>query len=208
MIADADLQSGKKLPLMELFYSIQGEGRNTGKAACFIRIGGCDVGCKWCDVKESWNPDIHPLTASDEIVRQVLSFPAKSVVVTGGEPMLYNMHYLTEELHKQGVKLFLETSGAYEFSGVWDWICISPKQKNAIIKENYKKANEIKVIISDSTDFKWAEEIALLVSEGCHLLLQPEWSKRHEVTALIIDYVLRYPQWKISIQTHKFLNIP
>lgn len=193
---------------MEQFYSIQGEGANTGKAACFIRIGGCDVGCYWCDVKESWNPDIHPLTPTDHIVTQTLKFPAKAAVITGGEPLMYNMDYLCSELKSNGINLFLETSGAYTLSGEWDWICLSPKRRKHPLEDMYNKANELKVIVFEEDDFLWAEECAEKVNAGCQLFLQPEWSRRELVTPAIIDYVMNNPGWQISLQTHKYLRIP
>ncbi len=193
---------------MEEFYTIQGEGYNTGKAAYFIRLGGCDVGCPWCDVKESWDASIHPLTAADTIVQNTLKYPAKTIVVTGGEPLIYNLDYLTAQMKAQGVTTFIETSGAYPLSGHWDWICLSPKKFKAPRLEIAKQAQELKVIVFNKSDFAWAEKQALLVAAGCKLYLQPEWSKAAEVTPLIIDYVMANPRWEISLQTHKYLNIP
>ena len=199
---------GSLLPLMEEFYTIQGEGFNTGKAAYFIRLGGCDVGCHWCDVKESWDAEIHPLTASQKIIENAEKFPAKSVVVTGGEPLIYNLDYLTSGLKAKGIKTFIETSGAYPLSGVWDWICLSPKKFKSPKSELSLKANELKVIIFNKSDFAFAEQNAKMVSKNCKLYLQPEWSKSNEMTPLIVEYVMNNPQWEISLQTHKFLNIP
>ncbi len=196
------------LPLMEEFYTIQGEGYNTGKAAYFIRIGGCDVGCHWCDVKESWDANIHPLTPAEQIVGNVLSWKAKSVVVTGGEPLIYNMDHLTSLLRQKNIETYIETSGAYNMSGEWDWICLSPKKTMEPKEDVYKKANELKVIVYNSHDFKWAEEQAARVSESCYLYLQPEWSKKDKTTPEIIEFVKANPRWMISLQTHKFLNIP
>lgn len=201
------IAQGKMLPLMEEFYSIQGEGFHTGKAAYFIRVGGCDVGCHWCDVKESWNANLHPPTLSTSIVENVKKY-AKTVVVTGGEPLMWNMDFLTSELKNANIKTHIETSGAYSLSGSWDWICLSPKKTKLPLENIYLKANELKIIINNKHDFKFAEEQALKVSKNCELFLQPEWSKRAEITPLIVDYVMTNPQWKISLQTHKYLNIP
>lgn len=199
---------GTYLPLMEEFYTIQGEGYHTGKAAYFIRLGGCDVGCHWCDVKESWDAELHPLTAADTIVENAKRYASKTVVVTGGEPLLYNLSYLTQRLKEAGIKIFLETSGAYPLTGHWDWICLSPKKFKGPRQEVLQTAGELKVIIFNKSDFKWAEEHALHVGPNCKLYLQPEWSKVAEVTPMIIDYVMENPRWEISLQTHKYLNIP
>ena len=199
---------GRLLPLMEEFYTIQGEGFNTGKAAYFIRIGGCDVGCHWCDVKESWDANIHPLTKAEQIIENVKAYNAKSVVVTGGEPLIYNLDHLTQLLKENNIETFIETSGAYKLSGNWDWICLSPKKTMAPLKEIYDKAHELKVIIFNQHDFKWAEEQAKMVGEDCYLYLQPEWSKHAQLVPQIIDYVKANPKWMISLQTHKYMNIP
>jgi 7-carboxy-7-deazaguanine synthase len=199
---------GTQLPLMEEFYTIQGEGYNSGKAAYFIRLGGCDVGCHWCDVKESWDADLHPLTFSNTIVENANKYPGKAVVVTGGEPLLYNLDYLTKQLKAKGIATFIETSGAYPLSGDWDWICLSPKKFKAPRIDIAPFANELKVIVFNKSDFLWAEEHAKNVNPNCKLYLQPEWSKSAEMTPLIIDYVMNNPKWEISLQTHKFLNIP
>jgi len=201
-------EDGTQLPLMEEFYTIQGEGYHTGKAAYFIRLGGCDVGCHWCDVKESWDASIHPLTAVDTIVQNADLHPAKTVVVTGGEPLIYNLDPLTKSLQKRGIRTFMETSGAYPLSGKWDWICLSPKKFKAPRKDVMDAAGELKVIIFNKSDFQWAEEHAAQVNPSCKLYLQPEWSKAAEMTPLIIDYVMNNPKWEISLQTHKYLNIP
>lgn len=201
------IKKGEMLPLMEEFYTIQGEGFHTGKAAYFIRIGGCDVGCHWCDVKESWNAETHPPTSSEKIVDNALKF-AKTVVVTGGEPLMWNLDFLTNLLHKNNIKTHIETSGAYMLSGTWNWICLSPKKTKLPLSEIYAKTNELKIIIYNKNDFKFAEEQAAKVSDNCELFLQPEWSKRDKMTPLIVDYVMNNPQWKISLQTHKYLNIP
>lgn len=202
------LNKGELLPLMEEFYTIQGEGFNTGKAAYFIRIGGCDVGCHWCDVKESWDANIHPLTNTDKIIENVLQSNSPSVVITGGEPLIYNLSYLTEQLKKNKIQTFIETSGAYPLNGNWDWICLSPKKTMLPIQSNYKLAHELKIIVFNKHDFIWAEEQAKQVSDNCYLYLQPEWSKRNEITPLIVEFVKQNPRWMISLQTHKYIDIP
>ncbi len=201
-------EDGKELPLVEEFYSIQGEGYHTGKAAYFIRIGGCDVGCSWCDTKFSWNPALHPLVGADQIVDHVVAQPASSVVVTGGEPLMVNMDYLTSLLRQKGIETFLETSGAYPLSGQWDWICLSPK-KNAPAKgEILERADELKMIISSEEDLDWARKNESLVREQCKLFLQPEWSRRDAILPVIIRYVMENPHWMISLQAHKYMKIP
>ncbi len=202
------LNEGKLLPLMEEFYTIQGEGGNTGKAAYFIRIGGCDVGCHWCDVKESWDANIHPLTTTDVIVANANQYPGKAVVVTGGEPLQYKLDYLTSELKQKGIQTFVETSGAYDLSGDWDWICLSPKKTMLPKEPIYKKAHELKIIVFNKHDFIWAQEEAAKVSTDCKLYLQPEWSKRNEIVPLIVEFVKENPRWQVSLQTHKYMNIP
>lgn len=205
---DALLLAGKTLPLMEEFYTIQGEGYNTGQAAYFVRIGGCDVGCHWCDVKESWNAKLFPATPTDSIVTNVTKYPAKAVVVTGGEPLMYNLNYFCSELKKEGISRFLESSGAYPLTGEWEWICLSPKKNSPPLKPIYNKANELKVIVANKGDFEWAEKNAKLVSRSCQLYLQPEWSKVDLMMSLIVNYVMANPKWKISLQSHKYMNIP
>lgn len=202
------IQTGQLLPLMEEFYTIQGEGYNTGKAAYFIRIGGCDVGCHWCDVKESWDANVHPLTPTQTIIDHVLASGSKAVVVTGGEPLQYNLDALTAELKQHGIQTFIETSGAYPLSGNWDWICLSPKKTMLPVEGNYKQAHELKIIVYNKHDFTWAEEQAKKVSKDCYLFLQPEWSKRNELMPMIVDYVMTHQHWMISLQTHKYMNIP
>jgi 7-carboxy-7-deazaguanine synthase len=202
------LQEGKLLPILEEFYSLQGEGYHTGKAAYFARIGGCDVGCHWCDVKESWNAASCPPVPADQIIHHASLYPAKAVVVTGGEPLLYNLGYLTDGLHKKGLTTYLETSGSGPLTGTWDWICLSPKKDAPPLAEIYSKAHEVKVIISESVDFQWAEENAALVSPGCILYLQPEWSVRESMIPLIVHYIQTHPKWKISLQSHKYMGIP
>ncbi len=201
------LNEGKLLPLMEAFYTIQGEGFHTGTPAYFIRVGGCDVGCHWCDVKESWNAALHPTTETDIIVKNAKMY-SDTIVVTGGEPLMYNMIYLTKQLKLFGLKTHIETSGAYNLTGKWDWICLSPKKAKPPLQEAYDNADELKVIVYNKHDFIFAEEQAKRVNNNCMLYLQPEWSNRAKMTPLIIDYVMQHPQWKISLQTHKYLNIP
>ncbi|MFC6100599.1 7-carboxy-7-deazaguanine synthase QueE [Olivibacter domesticus] len=199
---------GTLLPLMEEFYTIQGEGYHTGKAAYFIRLGGCDVGCHWCDVKESWDADLHPLTKADTIIEHATRHPAKTVVITGGEPLIYNLDYLTKGLQEAGIKTFMETSGAYPLSGFWDWICLSPKKFKEARPDVIAAAGELKVIVFNKSDFDWAEQYAAQIPIGRKLYLQPEWSKAAQMTPLIIEYVKANPKWEISLQTHKYLNIP
>jgi len=199
---------GLMLPLMEAFYTIQGEGYHSGKSAFFLRIGGCDVGCHWCDVKESWNANLHPPTDIHKMIDQILVYPAKTVVVTGGEPLMWNMQPLTDNLHKKGMSVHIETSGAYPLSGDFDWICLSPKKNNPPKEAIIPKANELKVIIHNRNDFKWAEQFASQCSSECKLYLQPEWSKAKEMMPEIVDYVMNNPKWNISLQSHKYMNIP
>ena len=201
------IDQGKMLPLMEEFYTIQGEGYHTGKAAYFIRVGGCDVGCHWCDVKESWNADLHPPTLANTIVEHAKKY-SDTVVITGGEPLMWSMDYLTKMLRKNGLKTHIETSGAYSFSGIWDWFCLSPKKTKLPLEEVYKEADELKMIIFNKRDFEFAEDHAAKVGKNCELFLQPEWSRKEKMTELIVDYVMKNPKWKISLQTHKYLNIP
>ena len=201
------INKGEMLPLMEEFYTIQGEGFHSGKAAYFIRIGGCDVGCHWCDVKESWNADLHPPTLTNNIIENAEKY-ANTVVVTGGEPSMWNLDFITESLKKVNIKTHIETSGAYNLTGKWDWICLSPKKTKLPLTGIYPKANELKIIVVSKNDFKFAEEQASKVSNTCELFLQPEWSKREVMIPLIVDFVMKNPQWKISLQTHKYLNIP
>ncbi|NLP58474.1 7-carboxy-7-deazaguanine synthase QueE [Lutibacter sp. B1] len=201
------INKGEMLPLMEEFYTIQGEGFYTGKAAYFIRIGGCDVGCHWCDVKESWNSKIHPPTKTNDIVNNAVKY-ANTVVVTGGEPLMWNLDYLTNSLQNKNIKTHIETSGSYILTGKWDWICLSPKKNKLPLEGIYNQVNELKIIVYNKHDFIFAEEQAAKVSDKCELFLQPEWSKREKMTPQIIEYVMKHPKWKISLQTHKYLNIP
>ncbi len=193
-------------PVMEHFYTIQGEGANAGKAAYFIRLGGCDVGCPWCDVKESWDEN-QPILDVSEMIDLVTEAGAKNVVITGGEPCMYDLTYLTESLKKEGLNIWLETSGAYEISGNWDWIVVSPKRRKPVKLSSLKKANELKVVIVRSMDFEWAENHA---SEAINasLYFQPEWSREEEMLPQVINYVKSNPQWQISLQTHKYMQIP
>ncbi len=200
--------NGSELPLMEAFYTIQGEGYNTGKAAYFIRLGGCDIGCHWCDVKESWDAAAHPLTSVNTIVAQAQQYPGKAVVITGGEPLIYNLDLLTSQLQQAGILTFLETSGAYPLSGSWDWVCVSPKKFKKPQPQVLLKANELKVIVFNKSDFAWAEEHAAQVASNTRLYLQPEWSKASQIIPDIVDYVKNNPKWQVSLQTHKYLNIP
>ena len=203
----AAVAQGYSLPLMEAFYTLQGEGYHKGGAAYFIRIGGCDVGCHWCDVKESWNAALHPPTHIDQIVRGAKQY-SDTVVVTGGEPLMWPMEPLTNLLHSKEINIHIETSGAYPLSGNWDWFCLSPKKNKLPIKEAYERADELKMIIYNKDDIRFAEEQASKVGSGCKLFLQPEWSKRDVIMSLLVDYVLDNPKWKVSLQTHKYLNIP
>lgn len=192
---------------MEAFYTLQGEGYHKGSAAYFIRIGGCDVGCHWCDVKESWDAQRHPPTTIDFINQEAKKY-SDTVVITGGEPLMWNMDPLTLLLKQNGLKTHIETSGAYLLTGQWDWFCLSPKKNKLPTKDAYKRADELKVIIHNKDDFKFAEEQAKFVGKKCILFLQPEWSKREKMMPLMVDYVLQHPKWKVSLQTHKYLKIP
>lgn len=201
------VKKGLMLPLMEEFYTIQGEGFHKGTAAYFIRVGGCDVGCHWCDVKESWNAETHPPTAIESIISNAKKY-SDTIVITGGEPLTWDMGPLTEGLKAKRMKTHIETSGAYPLTGVWDWICLSPKKNKLPVGDVHQKADELKVIVYNKHDFIFAEEQAAQVSEDCILYLQPEWSVRDKMVPLIVDYVMQHPKWKVSLQTHKYLNIP
>jgi len=201
------VNKGMMLPLMEEFYTIQGEGFHKGTAAYFIRVGGCDVGCHWCDVKESWNPKSHPPTPIDAIANNANKY-SKTIVITGGEPLTWDMGPLTSLLKNMGMSTHIETSGAYPLSGSWDWICLSPKKMKLPTKAIYKEAHELKIIVYNTNDFKFAEAQAAKVGSDCILYLQPEWSKRETIIPLIVDYVMANPKWMVSLQTHKYLNIP
>lgn len=202
------LDGGRKLPVMEEFYTLQGEGFNTGKAAYFVRIGGCDVGCAWCDSKESWNAELFPPVPVGEVVKRAAATPAKTVVITGGEPSLYSLDIFTNTLNKSGITTMVETSGAHPLSGAWDWICLSPKKNSPPQKEIYARAHELKVVIQKEADLQWAEKNAALVSPQCHLFLQPEWSVTPQIMEILTDYVMQHPQWRISLQAHKYMGIP
>ena len=201
------VNEGTALPLMEAFYTLQGEGYYKGSAAYFIRIGGCDVGCHWCDVKESWDAAKHPPTQIQEIVEEAYQY-SKTIVITGGEPLMWNMEPLTQALKLKNMQIHIETSGAYPITGHWDWFCLSPKKNMLPTAEAYHIANEIKVIVHNKNDLLFAEEQAQYVNDHCILYLQPEWSKREKVMPILVDYVLQNPKWKVSLQTHKYLNIP
>ena len=198
----------KKYPVMEDFYTIQGEGMNTGRAAYFIRLGGCDVECVWCDVKESWDANKHPLLTVSDLLEKVKGSPAKLVVITGGEPAMHDLTALTNVLKENGYELAIETSGAHTITGEWDWICISPKKFKAPLTENIQYADELKVVIYHPSDFEWAEKYKTMVSDNCICLLQPEYSKHTKAVELIVDYVKNNPTWRISLQTHKVINVP
>jgi len=199
---------GRALPLVEEFFSIQGEGFHTGKAAWFIRLGGCDVGCSWCDTPFSWNADLHPMIDTDTIIEKALNSGTDSVVVTGGEPLMWDLDYLTSGLKKNKISTFIETSGACPVSGKWDWICLSPKKNIPPGEEICRIADELKIIIEDKDDLEWAEKYRLLVSIKCRLYLQPEWSRFEKVIPEIVDFVKKNPVWRISLQVHKYMHIP
>ncbi len=201
------VDKGLYLPLMEEFYTIQGEGFHKGTAAYFIRVGGCDVGCHWCDVKESWNAATHPPTAIEKIADNAEKY-SNTIVVTGGEPLTWDMGPLTAALKERGLQIHIETSGAYPLTGVWDWICLSPKKNKLPVGGIQKMAHELKVIVYNKHDLVFAEEQAAAVSQSCMLYLQPEWSVRDKVTPMIVEYVMANPSWRVSLQTHKYLNIP
>jgi organic radical activating enzyme len=216
IILETNIDTTTSLPVMEAFYTLQGEGYHQGKAAYFIRLGGCDVGCVWCDVKESWDANAHPLKTIKEIVEtaKLNSSPTGGVrvgalaVVTGGEPLMHNLSQLSDALHAAGFQTNIETSGSSPLSGDWDWICLSPKKFKAPLPEILSKAHELKVIVFNNSDFDWAEKYAALVSPYCKLYLQPEWDKASIVTPIIIDYIKANPQWELSLQIHKYINVP
>ena len=199
---------GGMLPLMESFYTIQGEGFHSGKAAFFIRLAGCDVGCVWCDVKESWDKEAHSISSVDTIIEQAKLSSTDLAVVTGGEPLMYDLSMLTDQLKKAGFKTHLETSGAYPVSGEWDWFCLSPKKFKQPLSEAFTLANELKIIVYNKSDFEWAAKMAAKVNSNCKLFLQPEWSQANIVMKQLIDYVKNNPNWEISLQVHKFMDIP
>jgi len=197
-----------KLPVVEEFFSLQGEGFHTGKAAYFIRLGGCDIGCNWCDSRFSWNPDIHPVVETNAIIDRVARSGADSVVITGGEPLMWNLDILCDGLKSNNINLFLETSGAYPLSGKWDWICLSPKKNMPPVDEICKAADELKVIIQDKNDFEWAEQFLDKVNSDCRLFLQPEWSRFDTIIPEIVNYIKKNSNWRISLQVHKYMHIP
>lgn len=216
MSATIHHKSLQTLPVMEHFYTLQGEGYHQGKAAYFIRLGGCDVGCVWCDVKESWDADKHPKFSLDEIIAMVEQGTAENnqrnedviVVITGGEPLLHQLDALTLALQQKGFATNIETSGSSPLSGHWNWICLSPKKFKAALPEVIKKADEIKIVVFNKSDFAWAEKYAAMVKPTCKLYLQPEWDKSSAVTPLIIEYIKQNPQWRLSLQIHKYINVP
>lgn len=202
------LEGGRRLPLVEDFYTIQGEGFHAGKPAYFIRLGGCDVGCRWCDAKYTWNPRIFPPIDVDVVVDRAKQCAAQAIVITGGEPLLYPLGVLTSSLRDAGLEIFLETSGTHPFSGEFDWVCLSPKRQMPPLAEAYGRAHELKVIIQSEDDFAWAEENARKVGRYCRLYLQPEWSVFENIMPAIVEYAKQNPKWSISTQTHKFMKIP
>jgi len=193
---------------MEMFYTLQGEGYHQGKAAYFIRLAGCDVGCVWCDVKESWDASKHPVYSVDKIVSSALAHPARLAIITGGEPLLYNLDALTTALKKVGFEVNIETSGSSPMSGKWDWVCLSPKKFKAPLDESIQAASELKVVIFNTHDFEWAETYAKQVAPNCKLYLQPEWDKSNEITPLVIEYIKANPKWELSVQLHKYIQVP
>lgn len=215
MVKDKDIEAKTAtaekqvlLPVMEHFYTLQGEGVHQGKAAYFIRLGGCDVGCVWCDVKESWDAGKHPLYGVDSLVKLVKATPAEIVVITGGEPLLHNLDALTDALHEAGLRIHIETSGSSPLSGHLDWITLSPKKFKAPLPDVLPYASELKIVVFNKSDFAWAENWAAKVSAHCRLFLQPEWSKAAQITPLIVDYIKAHPQWQLSLQVHKYINVP
>jgi 7-carboxy-7-deazaguanine synthase len=197
-----------EFPVMEHFYTLQGEGFHQGRAAYFIRLGGCDVGCVWCDVKDSWDAEKHPKYDIEYLISNVEKTAAKLVVITGGEPLMHNLDALTEALQSKGFETNIETSGAHPLSGSWDWICLSPKKFEAPLPGILPFTNELKVVVFNKSDFDWAEEYAQQVNPNCKLYLQPEWDKAATVTPLIIDYIKANPKWELSLQIHKYINVP
>lgn len=208
MISKDVLNGGLLLPLVEDFYTIQGEGYHTGKPAYFIRLGGCDVGCRWCDARFTWNPRSFPPVPIEHIVQRAAECQARAIVITGGEPTLYPLAPLTDALKKRGLKIFLETSGTNPISGSIDWICLSPKAQQPPLQEVLDVAHELKVIIQSPADIEWAQQNAALVNNDCMLYLQPEWSVYQQIIPTIVQFVKLNPRWNISVQTHKFMHIP
>ena len=208
ILVDKKIDTSPELPVMESFYTLQGEGFHQGKAAYFVRLGGCDVGCVWCDVKESWDANIHPVKKIEKIVEEIKTTPARMVVITGGEPLLHDLGALTASLQLNGLATNIETSGSSLLSGTWDWICLSPKKFKEPLDEIFPLANELKIIVYNHSDFAWAEKFAAKVSKNCKLYLQPEWSRVSLITPQIIDYIKMDPKWELSLQIHKYINVP
>jgi organic radical activating enzyme len=208
MTAVKDIVAIDALPVMEQFYTLQGEGFHQGRAAYFIRLGGCDVGCIWCDVKESWDAESFQKFNVESLTLNVRETPAEIVVITGGEPLMHNLDALTKQLQSAGLKTHIETSGAHPLSGRWDWICLSPKKFKAPLDEILLLADELKVVVFNKSDFDWAEKYAALVSPACKLYLQPEWEKAAQMTPLMIEYIKANPKWELSLQIHKYINVP
>ncbi len=208
MISEKLIQTTTLLPIMESFYTLQGEGFHQGKAAYFIRLAGCDVGCVWCDVKESWDKNLHPKQSVEQIVTNAKNNPCRLAVITGGEPTMYNLENLTKALQLEGFSTNIETSGSHPLTGSWDWICLSPKKFKPPLPAILKKAHELKIVVFNKSDFTWAEKYAGLVSPHCRLYLQPEWDKAEIVTPMIINYIKANPQWQLSLQIHKYINVP
>ncbi|MDE5943961.1 MAG: 7-carboxy-7-deazaguanine synthase QueE [Rikenella sp.] len=202
------LDGGRLLPLVEDFYTIQGEGYHAGKPAYFIRLGGCDVGCRWCDAKFTWNARLYPPTPVIDIVERAASHPAQAIVITGGEPTLYPLEPLTTALKARGLEIFIETSGTHPLSGRIDWVCLSPKRQQPPLREVLERADELKVIVETEEEIAWAENNAARVSPSCRLYLQPEWSRYERIIPALVEYAKAHPRWNISIQTHKFMHIP
>jgi 7-carboxy-7-deazaguanine synthase len=207
-IADLSYPSTALLPVMESFYTLQGEGFHQGRAAYFIRLAGCDVGCVWCDVKDSWDAGIHPKKSVKQLVGEASAFPGRLAVITGGEPLMHDCGPLTRALHEAGFKTNIETSGSHPLSGDWDWICLSPKKFKAPLPEAVEKAHELKIVVFNHSDFGWAEQYAAQVGPDCRLYLQPEWSKRNSMVPEIVEYIKEHPQWEFSLQLHKYIDVP
>lgn len=208
MSTNSVITNPQTLPVMEAFYTLQGEGYHQGKAAYFIRLGGCDVGCVWCDVKDSWDATKHPQKTIDAIVHEASQYPGRLAVITGGEPLLHNLTALTAALHHAGFQTNIETSGSSPLSGDWDWICLSPKKFKAPLPEVVPFAHELKVVVFNKSDFDWAQQYAAQTNPNCKLYLQPEWSKADSITPQIVDYIKANPQWELSLQVHKYINVP
>ena len=203
------MKNNSSLPLMEMFPTIQGEGHHQGKAAFFVRLGGCDVGCSWCDVKESWDMNAHPSVPISEMVKEALKYSARTVVITGGEPAMHNLTELTKQFREAGFVVHIETSGSHPLTGEWDWVTLSPKKFKAALPEYFSQLDELKVIVVNSSDYKWAEKMASYVDKkGVEYYLQPEWDKSHKVMPGIVDFIKANPEWKVSLQIHKFMDIP